>query len=132
MFDVGFAEMFLVGMVGLIVVGPDHLPGAVRNMLAWLNRFRSSFDRVRAEIRRELHNDETMRQLKKDRDRVGNDLQNGVDQMEQCLGELTSLKPEEFLAKATASAVKEVCEDQGESKEGQMTSVSKTSDEPKA
>ena len=132
MFDVGFAEMLLVGIVGLIVVGPDHLPGAVRTMLAWLNRLRRSFDKVRVEIRRELHNDETMRQLKKDTDQLGNDLQYGVDQMEQRLGELTSLKPEEFLAKATAPAVKEVCEDREESKEGQMTSVSKASDEPKA
>ena len=132
MFDVGFAEMLLVGMVGLIVVGPDHLPGAVRTMLAWLNRLRSSFDRVRVEIRRELHNDETMRQLKKDTDRLGNDLRNEVDQMEQGLEELTSLKPEEFLTKATAPALKEAREDRQESKEGQMTSVSKASDEPKA
>ncbi len=132
MFDVGFAEMLLVGMVGLIVVGPDHLPDTVRTMLAWLNRLRSSFDKVRVEIRRELHNDETMRQLKKDTDRLGNDLRNGVGQIEYRLEEFTSLKQEDFLAKATEPAVKAVREDQEASKEGQITSVSKASDEPKA
>ena len=33
-------------------------------MLAWVNRFRRSFDQIRTEVRRELHNDEIMQKLK--------------------------------------------------------------------
>ena len=58
MFDIGFAELLLIGVVGLLVVGPEQLPGAVRTVLAWVNRFRRSFDQIRTEVRRELHNDE--------------------------------------------------------------------------
>ena len=64
MFDIGFAELLLIGVVGLLVVGPEHLPGAVRTVLAWVNRFRRSFDQIRTEVRRELHNDEILQKLK--------------------------------------------------------------------
>jgi len=63
-FDIGFAEVLLIGVVGLLVVGPEQLPGAVRTVLAWVNRFRRSFDQIRTEVRRELHNDEIMQKLK--------------------------------------------------------------------
>jgi sec-independent protein translocase protein TatB len=63
-FDIGFAELLLIGVVGLLVVGPEQLPGAVRTVLAWINRFRRSFDQIRTEVRRELHNDEIMQKLK--------------------------------------------------------------------
>ena len=46
MFDIGFAELLLIGVVGLLVVGPEQLPGAVRTVLAWVNRFRRSFDQA--------------------------------------------------------------------------------------
>ena len=64
MFDIGFAELLLIGVVGLLVVGPERLLGAVRTVLAWVNRFRRSFDQIRTEVRRELHNDEILQKLK--------------------------------------------------------------------
>jgi len=63
-FDIGFAELLLIGVVGLLVIGPEQLPGAVRTTLAWVNRFRRSFDQIRTEVRRELHNDEILQNLK--------------------------------------------------------------------
>ena len=66
MFDIGFAEILLIGVVGLLVVGPEQLPGAVRTSMAWINRFRRSFDQIRTEVRRELHNDEVMQKLKEE------------------------------------------------------------------
>ena len=36
MFDIGFSELVLVGVVALVVLGPDRLPGAVRTgVLLW-------------------------------------------------------------------------------------------------
>tara|TARA_B100001059_G_scaffold129776_2_gene129760 strand:+ start:7162 stop:7539 length:378 start_codon:yes stop_codon:yes gene_type:complete len=66
MFDIGFAEILLIGVVGLLVVGPEQLPGAVRTSMAWVNRFRRSFDQIRTEVRRELHNDEVMQKLQEE------------------------------------------------------------------
>ena len=70
MFDIGFAELLLIGVVGLLVVGPEQLPGAVRTTMAWINRFRRSFDQIRTEVRRELHNDEVMQKLREESRRL--------------------------------------------------------------
>jgi sec-independent protein translocase protein TatB len=83
MFDIGFAELLLVGVVGLLVVGPEQLPGAVRTGMAWINRFRRSFDQIRNDVRRELHNDEVMQQLKADSRSIQQDLQKANDRVER-------------------------------------------------
>ena len=46
MFDIGFAELVLVGVVGLLVIGPERLPGTIRTASLWLNRFRRSFNDI--------------------------------------------------------------------------------------
>ena len=64
MFDIGFFELLLISIVGLLVFGPDQFLDAVRVTTRWMKRLRRSFDEVRTEIQRELHNDEVMRDLK--------------------------------------------------------------------
>lgn len=54
MFDVGFSELVLVGLVALVVLGPERLPGAARTVGALLRRARTSWANVRAEVEREL------------------------------------------------------------------------------
>ena len=63
MFDIGFAELLLVSVVGLLVLGPERLPGAIRTLSLWLGKLRRSFNSVRAEIERELHADEIKQEL---------------------------------------------------------------------
>ncbi len=65
MFDIGFAELLLVAVVGLLVIGPERLPGAIRTGSAWLNRFRRGFNDIKREIQQELHNDAIMQDLRK-------------------------------------------------------------------
>jgi len=60
MFDMGFSELLLVGIVGLLVIGPD----AIRTTMVWVNRIRRSFNEVRADVERELHNDAVMKELR--------------------------------------------------------------------
>ena len=83
MFDIGFAELLLIGVVGLLVVGPEQLPGAVRTVLAWVNRFRRSFDQIRTEIRRELHNDEIMQKLKAESQQLEQQVRETTQSVEQ-------------------------------------------------
>ena len=83
MFDIGFAELLLIGFVGLLVVGPEQLPGAVRTVLAWVNRFRRSFDQIRTEVRRELHNDEIMQKLKADSRQLEQQVRDTTQSVEQ-------------------------------------------------
>ncbi|EAQ97425.1 Sec-independent protein translocase protein TatB [Congregibacter litoralis] len=64
MFDIGFAELLIIGVVALIVVGPERLPDAVRTASAWLNRLRRGFNDIKQEVQQELHNDAVMKDLK--------------------------------------------------------------------
>ena len=52
MFDIGFAELLIIGVVSLLVIGPERLPGAVRTVSLWLGRFKRSFNEIRQEIER--------------------------------------------------------------------------------
>jgi len=63
-FDIGFFELLLISVVGLLVFGPEQFLDAVRTTLHWVKKIRRSFDDVRMEVQRELHNDEVMKQLK--------------------------------------------------------------------
>jgi sec-independent protein translocase protein TatB len=90
-FDIGFAELLLIGVVGLLVIGPEQLPGAVRTTLAWINRFRRSFDQIRTEVRRELHNDEILQNLKTESQALEQQIRAGSTSVEQEVQSLTQL-----------------------------------------
>ena len=40
MFDVGWSEFLLIGIVALIVIGPKELPGALRTLGQWMGKLR--------------------------------------------------------------------------------------------
>lgn len=62
MFDVGFSELVMVGLIALLVIGPERLPKAARIAGFWIGKARSTIASVKAEIKQELHAEE-MRQL---------------------------------------------------------------------
>ena len=90
MFDIGFAELLLIGVVGLLVVGPEQLPASVRTVLAWVNRLRRSFDQIRSEVRRELHNDEIMQKLKAESQQLEQQVRKTTQSVEQEIQALTN------------------------------------------
>jgi sec-independent protein translocase protein TatB len=54
MFDVGFTEMLLVGLVALLVFGPERLPRVAREAALWIRKARDMASSVKAEVDREL------------------------------------------------------------------------------
>lgn len=54
MFDVGFSELILLGIVALVVLGPEKLPHAARMAGAWLGRIRRTMIDIQAEIEKEV------------------------------------------------------------------------------
>ena len=62
MFEVGFSELCMVGLVALLVIGPEKLPKIARLAGFWLGKTRSMVASVKAEIKEELRAEE-MRQL---------------------------------------------------------------------
>ncbi|MCJ1878705.1 Sec-independent protein translocase protein TatB [Pseudomonas nitroreducens] len=63
MFGISFSELLLVGLVALLVLGPDRLPGAARTAGLWIGRLKRSFNAIKTEVERELGADEIRRQL---------------------------------------------------------------------
>lgn len=63
MFDIGFSELLLVGLIALLVFGPERLPGAARTAGLWVGRLKRSFTAIKSEVERELGADEIRRQL---------------------------------------------------------------------
>lgn len=64
MFDVGFSELVMIAVVALLVLGPERLPGAARTVGALLRKARHSFESVKAEVEREVRDEELKRVLK--------------------------------------------------------------------
>jgi sec-independent protein translocase protein TatB len=64
MFDIGFFELVLVGVVALVVLGPEKLPGAIRTASLWIGRLRRSFNNIKQDIEKEIGADEIRRQLR--------------------------------------------------------------------
>ena len=65
MFDIGFWELCLVGLISLLVIGPERLPKAARIAGFWIGKTRNMVASVKAEIREELQAEE-MRQILKE------------------------------------------------------------------
>lgn len=63
MFDIGFLELVLIAVVGLLVMGPERLPGAIRTGSLWLARLKNSFQHIKADFEREIGADDIKQQI---------------------------------------------------------------------
>ena len=54
MFDIGFWELIIISIVALLVMGPEKLPGLVRDVSKWARTIRQFVSQTRSEIEREL------------------------------------------------------------------------------
>jgi len=54
MFDVGFSEMVVIGVVALVVLGPERLPKVARTMGVLFGRMQRYVAQVKSDINREL------------------------------------------------------------------------------
>jgi len=64
-FDIGFSELLLVFVIGLIVLGPQRLPVAVKTVAGWVRALRSLATTVQNELAQELKLQEFQDSLKK-------------------------------------------------------------------
>ncbi len=65
MFDIGFWELLLIGIIGLVVLGPERLPVAIRTVRDWITGVRKFSDGVKTELKEELRIQELHSNLKK-------------------------------------------------------------------
>lgn len=78
MFEIGFSELVMVGLVALLVIGPERLPRAARVAGYWLGKSRAMIAAMKAEVQLELRAEE-MRQLFKD--------ESGLSELESVVNE---------------------------------------------
>ncbi len=63
MFDIGFSELFIIMLVGLLVIGPERLPKVARTLGALFGRLQRYVNDVKADISREVELEE-LRKMK--------------------------------------------------------------------
>lgn len=66
MFDIGFLEMIIIAVVGLVVIGPERLPGVARSVGKWVGRTRRFVTQVKSDIDREMKQEELRKALEED------------------------------------------------------------------
>ncbi|MDO8706862.1 MAG: Sec-independent protein translocase protein TatB [Sulfuricaulis sp.] len=83
MFDIGFSELVVIGLIALIVLGPKRLPEVARTAGKWMGQLRRFINNVKQDLDREIHHDD-LAELRKLREEL-----NGTRRlMENTSGEL--------------------------------------------
>ena len=93
MFDVGFQEITLIGVIALIVVGPERLPKMARTIGLWMGKIRYYVGQVKSDIEREVRAQELKEMLDKpareldDLYKVAEETKGTLDEAKGALGE---------------------------------------------
>jgi|SRR6185295_16144877 len=98
MFDIGFSELMVIGLVALIVIGPERLPRVARTLGHLAGRLQRYVADVKADINREVELDE-LRKMKDSVQQAASGIETSVQ------GELN--KTESELNAAASSAASE-------------------------
>lgn len=64
MFDIGFLELMVVGILGLLVLGPERLPKAARTVGLFLGKIRRTMSNFQDDLERQVRTDELKEKLK--------------------------------------------------------------------
>jgi sec-independent protein translocase protein TatB len=101
MFDIGFSELFVIGIVALIVIGPERLPKVARTAGHLFGRMQRYVNDVKADINREMELDE-LRKMKSQFESAAREVETSVNQTVSAVSsEVQSAQDD--LAKAAAS-----------------------------
>ena len=77
MFDIGFSEIVVIGVVALIVIGPERLPKVARTLGHMFGRLQRYVNEVKADITREMELDE-LRKLRTEVQSAARDIEHSV------------------------------------------------------
>ena len=83
MFDIGFSELMVIGVVALVVVGPERMPKVARTAGILMGRMQRYVAGVKADIGREMEEFEQLKDLKNLRSEVesaGSEIEAGMRQ----------------------------------------------------
>ncbi len=71
MFDIGFWELSIIGIVALLVIGPERLPAVAKNVGQWVGQMKRFVGNMKLEIDKEIKADELKKILQEQADSAG-------------------------------------------------------------
>lgn len=93
MFDIGFWELVLISVIGLVVLGPERLPNAIRSVMHWVTTAKNMANSVKTEVTQELKlheiNENMIKASKKGLNDLDPELQKSIDQMKETADQLS-------------------------------------------
>lgn len=109
MFDISFAELMIIAVVGLLVIGPDKLPQVARTAGAFIGRLQRYVAQVKEEVNREARFEDLQnlqREIKEGASQVKASIMDGANEARSAMSSIEeSVKPKRH-SKATTSTVK--------------------------
>lgn len=99
MFEIGFAELALIALVALLVLGPEKLPRAARMAGLYMRKARASWFSIRADIERELAAEDMKQALKNTQQQLGvDDIKQSLADTERSLIQTSTSEPDNRVA----------------------------------
>lgn len=89
MFDVGFTEILLLSLIGLLVLGPERLPRVAKTLGGLARKARSSWLNLKRSIEAEMRAEELKEPLK----HFQNEIKGTVDEVKSGVSSLKDFDP---------------------------------------
>jgi sec-independent protein translocase protein TatB len=96
-FDIGFSELLVVFVVGLLILGPERLPHAAKTAGLWVRKIRRSINSVQREINAQLDQEELQQKINETNQRLlkeGQAIQNTITPYPETFGTPADQTPE--------------------------------------
>jgi sec-independent protein translocase protein TatB len=88
MFDIGFWELVLIGVVALLVIGPERLPSVARTLGLWVGKFTRFVSSVKSDIDRELKAEELKRVIQEQQSSLGSDIHEIIEDTKNTMSDV--------------------------------------------
>ena len=139
MFDIGFSELVLLMLVGLVVLGPKRLPVAIRTVMGWVKTIRGLAANVQNELKQELKLQELQDSIKKAEQlnlkQLSPDLSKTVEELKEQAQKMRAELEEKAVAAGTTveeqiKEIKSAAENPADSAEKLEVSAQETAEKP--
>ncbi len=109
MFDISFAELMIIAVVGLLVIGPDKLPQVARTVGAFMGRLQRYVAQVKEEVNREARFDDLQnlqREIQAGANQVKTSIMDGANSVRATIDSIEENVKPKPKSKRTVSPVK--------------------------
>ena len=139
MFDIGFSELILLMFIGLVVLGPQRLPVAIRTVMGWVKTIRGLAANVQNELKQELKLQELQDSIKKAEQlnlkQLSPDLSKTVEELKEQAQKMRAELEEKAAAAGTTveeqiKEIKSAAENSADSAEKLVVNSQETTEKP--